>query len=131
MAVAEAEGLSYEILECPAVAHVFDCDCYFNYSPELDILVRLVSAEQDGDTFDEGRVLRALPRDGFSADSIAAARELVEKCVSALCDSGESYAIITHVHGDATPDFRFGGQTWEEAITILKHSVGDAVMHEY
>jgi hypothetical protein len=116
-------------LDCqPALAYVVDFDSSCDYSPTLDIAVRLLASACQCFPVHDGRTIWSLLPGRPTQDEIAAAAQIVRDCIAALRASGEPFALLTHVHGQTEVQFHFGGQTWEQAMESLKHTLSEEVL---
>lgn len=113
----------------PALAYVVDYDSSCNYSPTLDVAVRLLASACQCLPVHDGRMIWSLPLGHPTADEVVAAAQIVRDCVAALRAGGEPFALLSHVHGQTEVQIHFGGgQTWEQAIEGLKHTLSEEVL---
>ena len=125
----QAEQILSDLELFPAVSYVVEYANTYNFFPRLDIAVRLVDDLYWGGRVKDGRLSLRADIEAFTDERVAAAKELAEMCIAALQETGEPYAIITHVHGDEVAEFHYGRQTAAEAIQGLRYALGDALMY--
>lgn len=98
--------------EQPCVSFALICEGWLDYSPELDVAVRLLTIAARGRSVDHGRLIWEHHNKVMTPESIAAGHQAVTDCREILKHSGVPFEFLAHVDGQTD-------------ITVSRGSVGD------
>jgi hypothetical protein len=110
----------------PCVCFVLNCGAFADYSPELDVAVRLASiAARDG-FVDDGHFIWGLEPHEITTKTIESGRQAIADCVELLNESRIAFEFLAHVEGQATIDAHCGPGSCLQLQQLL-HFLGDEI----
>lgn len=106
-------GLSYILMyeSCP------------EWSPTLDIAVRLLETAACGAAIDNGQLNWTRGLSDLTTEQIQAGRCAAQQCAETLRMTGDRFVFAYHIPGETSVQFHFGGQSWSSAIAELADAI--------
>ena len=87
--------------EEPCVSFVLSCQRWFDYSPELDVAVRLLSIAARNRPVDHDRLIWGLQEGFVTPATIASGKRAISECIALLKSSGMPFEFLAHVEGES------------------------------
>lgn len=109
------------------VSFVLICEGWFDYSPELDVAVRLLSIAARGRSVDHGRLIGEHHNRVMTPESIVAGQQTVTNCRELLKRSGVPFEFLAHVDGQTDITVSFSSVEDRSELSQLAEAVADEV----
>lgn len=113
--------------EQPCVSFALICEGWFDYSPELDVAVRLLSIAARGRSVDHGRLIWEHHNRVMTPESIVAGQQTVTNCRELLKRSGVPFEFLAHVDGQTDITVSFSSVEDRSELSQLAEAVADEV----
>lgn len=111
----------------PCVAFALVCGHSADWSPEVDIAVRLLSIARHGRPVDQGHLIWGLAPHQVRQPAVESGRKAVAACVSLLRDSGQPFEFLAHVEGNFSIEihceYRDAGSRFQQLADAIADEV--------
>ena len=113
--------------EQSCISFALICEEWFDYSPELDVAVRLLSVAARGRSVDHGRLIWEHHNQVMTPESIAAGTQTLMDCWELLTCSGVPFEFLAHVDGHTDITVSFSSVEDHSELSQLAEAVADEV----
>lgn len=113
----------------PCVSFAFICEGWCDYSPELDVAVRLLSIAVRNRSVDHCRLIWGLNESLVTPETIASGKRAISECIGLLKDSGIPFEFLAHVEGESKIVSEYSPNSectcWSRIADALADEVGE------
>ena len=113
--------------EQPCVSFALICEGWFDYSPELDVGIRLMSIATRNRPVDHGRLIWGLHESFVTPVTIASGKRAVSECIGLLKSSGMPFGFLAHVEGESEIETQFTPGDDSSQLRQIAESLADEV----
>lgn len=111
----------------PCISFVLACDGCFDYCPELDVGIRLLSIAARNRPVDHGRLIWGLQEHFVTPSTIASGKDAVRECVGLLQRSGLPFEFLAHVEGESRIEIQFSPDEDSSQLLQIAEELADDV----
>lgn len=121
--------VTHRLRDEPCVSFAISCQGWFDYSPELDVAVRLLSIAARNRPVDNDRLIWGLQRVFVTPATIASATRAISECIGLLKHSGIPFEFLAHIEGESQIISEYspngGSSRWSRIAEALADEVGE------
>lgn len=119
--------LTNRLRDEPCVSFALICEGWFDFSPEFDIAVRLLSIAARDRPVDHGRLIWGLQENLITPASMESGKQAVRECISRLNHSGVSFEFLAHVEGQLEIAVHFSPDEGSCSLRQLADALADEI----
>ncbi len=111
----------------PCVSFILVCDAWVDFSPELDVAVRLLSIAARNRPVDDGHLIWGLQDEWVTPASMESGRQAVIDSLARLRQSGLPFEFLAHVEGQLEIEIHFGPDEAGIPLRQIAEALADEV----